>query len=273
MKQIIRNCITALFSFACIQGIARAEQPQSALGLEPRAISNILKNCGDIQSGVNLKNKYSIKNDHFGRPATISTPNGLEYVIQYATDKDQVPSVIVGNGVYEVLDNRPPSREKVEKYLADRLRLYRMVKSICSNGTVGPNTDKTASLINSGYGGGSWDEGIPAEYYDSGFWEASWTSSFYSAAVNAAAPFLNNYKDWAAREAERRAACMGSCNNACDTISEGVAAVGCSAVGYALLEFGFTAKEGALVLGACATGTWIGKNWCKFKTCPDQCGG
>lgn len=273
MSPFFRGIFAAAIALLVTKGANSAEPLLAPAGLGPKAIGSILKNCAQFNESTRLTQRGGIKNDHLGRPATIIAPNGLEYVIQYSSDKDKMPASIVGNGVNVSIGYEIAPREKIEKYLANRVRNYRLVKSICAIGSGGSDTGKSASLTVIDSGGEGWELGIPSEYYDSAFWAGAWEPTFDGYAAAATQSYNNYNQDWAAREAARRLECSATCNNACDTTSDGVAMVGCSAVGWALIDFGFTAKEGAFVLGVCQVGTFVGKYYCKNRTCPNLCGG
>lgn len=163
-------------------------------------------------------------------------------------------------------------REVIEKHLADRVRLYRLVKGICGIESETASSGKAASLVpGPGGGGGSWDDGVPVEYGDSGFWSAAWEPTIADYGISAA---QNSWWENRASEiAARRAACLQSCNDACDVGSDFVGVTGCGAVGLGLMASGVGAFTGAAVLLACGTGAITGKYWCKWSTCPSNCGG
>lgn len=254
----------ALIGGFALQASEAAERAPRDEDFSPPAIAQIFRNCGAFKQQPDAKAKATIRLDSQGRAAAIVSENGFEYVIQYSMEKGKLPSGIVGPGVNVQFSDSPPPLADIEKHLANRLKFYRMAKAICTGGAIGSG-ELTQSLIIGSPSGGSSEDGYPAEYTESSFWEASWS------------PMINNYgiqaaSNWAADAAAHRASCMSTCNDGCDFGAD-AAATGCTWLAVGLASTGVGAGPSLTILAACGTGVFAGKYWCKWKTCPGNCGG
>lgn len=160
------------------------------------------------------------------------------------------------------------SRIDLTRHLINRLKLYRRVKLLCNgevaSGAIKKDTKALAGIQTEPTG----DMGgltYPSEYNDPNFWGDIWESVIADYGVQSA-------EEFSLQSSDARERCKAACTDACDVGGDAVG-VACNGVAVALAYAGVGAPGAAVVGLACSAGTFIGKYWCKTRTCRSNCGG
>lgn len=181
--------------------------------------------------------------DAQGRIAAVQY-GGDEFSLEYKDALDVKPMAIKGRGFRLPMKHNEPSTASALAAAKTRVLMYRQVRAICGLPQVAQNADW--GFVNAGYGDlddmyNNMDGGVPAEYFDYGFWDSYWEPTY----------------DFALKPSPE---CVASCQNTCDVVGD-LNNVGCAAIG-GLVAVG-NAGAGIVVGALCGLGVVGGKYVCR----------